>query len=121
MARSSLQFKDPWQEQRLFLSRIIAAAIIVLLLAGLLVTRLVQLQIVDYQRFVDLSLGNRFRIQPLAPNRGIIYDRNGLVIAENRPNWELVAIGEEIDNLDRTLRQLEALGLVDASEHNNLR
>jgi len=121
MARSSLQFKDPWQEQRLFLSRIIAAAIIVLLLAGVLVTRLVQLQIVDYQRFVDLSLGNRFRIQPLAPNRGIIYDRNGLVIAENRPNWELVAVGEEIDNLDRTLRQLEALGLVDASEHSNLR
>jgi penicillin-binding protein 2 len=121
MAGSSLQLKDHWQEQRLFLSRIIAAAIVVLLLAGLLVTRLVQLQILDYERFTELSRGNRFRIDPLPPNRGLIYDRNGLVIAENRPNWELVAIGEEIDDLDRTLKQLEDLGLVDASEHNTIR
>jgi penicillin-binding protein 2 len=121
MAGSSLQLKDPWQEQRLFLSRIIAAAIIVLLLSGMLVARLVQLQILDYERFSELSEGNSFRIVPLPPNRGLILDRNGLVIAENRPNWELVAIGEEIDNLDRTLKQLEDLGLVDASEHNTLR
>jgi penicillin-binding protein 2 len=121
MAGSSLQLKDHWQEQRLFLSRVIAAAIIVLLLSGVLVTRLVQLQILDYERFSELSQGNRFRIDPLPPNRGLIFDRNGLVIAENRPNWELVAIGEEIDDLDRTLKQLEDLGLVDASEHNTLR
>jgi penicillin-binding protein 2 len=57
----------------------------------------------------------------MPPNRGLIYDRNGQVIAENRPNWELVAIGEQIDNLDRTLRSLEELGLVDESEHSNLR
>src|SRR5687768_3969672 len=121
MAGASLQLKDPWQEQRLFQSRIIAAAIVVLLLSGLLVTRLVQLQILDYERFAELSQGNRFRIEPLPPTRGIIYDRNGIVIAENRPNWELVAIGEQINNIDRTLRSLEALGLVDANEHDTLR
>ena len=121
MAGSSLQFKDPWQEQRLFLSRVIAAGIIVLLLSGVLVTRLVQLQIVNYERFAELSQGNRYRIDPVPPTRGIIYDRNGVVIAENRPNWELVAIGEQIDNLDRTLRSLEQLGLVDRSEHDTLR
>ena len=118
---SSLQLKDHWQEQKLFLSRIIAAAIIVLLLSGVLVTRLVQLQILDYERFAELSQGNRFRIEPMPPTRGIIYDRNGIVIAENRPNWELVAIGEQINNIDRTLRSLEALGLVDANEHDTLR
>jgi len=121
MPGSSLQFKDPWQEQRLFLSRVIAAGIIVLLLSGVLVTRLVQLQIVNYERFAELSQGNRYRIDPVPPTRGIIYDRNGVVIAENRPNWELVAIGEQIDNLDRTLRSLEQLGLVDRSEHDTLR
>jgi penicillin-binding protein 2 len=121
MARSSLQLKDHWQEQRLFLSRIIAAAIIVLLLAGVLVARLVHLQVLDYERFAELSQGNRFRIDPLPPTRGIIYDRNGLVIAENRPNWELVAIGEQIDDLDRTLRAIEELGLVDPGEREELR
>jgi penicillin-binding protein 2 len=116
-----LPLKDTWQEQRLFLSRIIAAAVVVLLLSGVLVTRLVQLQILDYQRFTDLSQGNRFRIEPLPPNRGLIYDRNGLLIAENRPNWELVAVREQIDNLDRTLRALEELGLVDQGERATLR
>jgi penicillin-binding protein 2 len=121
MSRSSLHLKDHWQEQRLFLSRVIAAAVIVLLLAGLLVTRLVQLQIFEVERYLELSQGNRFRIEPMPPTRGLIYDRNGIVIAENRPNWELVAIGEQIDNLDRTLLSLEELGLVDPSEHTNLR
>jgi penicillin-binding protein 2 len=118
---AGLQFKDPWQEQRLFLSRVIAAAIVVLLLSGVLVTRLVQLQILDYERFAELSQGNSYRIEPLPPTRGIIYDRNNVVIAENRPNWELVATAEQIDNLDRTLRSLEALGLVDQAEHAELR
>src|SRR5688572_43429 len=118
---SSLQLKDHWQEQKLFLSRIIAAAIIVLLLSGVLVTRLVQLQILDYERFAELSQGNSFRIEPMPPTRGIIYDRHGVVIAENRPNWELVAVGEQIDDLDRTLRSLEDLGLVDPGEHDTLR
>jgi penicillin-binding protein 2 len=121
MAGSSLQLKDHWQEQRLFLSRIIAAAIVVLLLAGVLVWRLVHLQVLDYQRFAELSQGNRFRIEPMSPTRGIIYDRNGVVIAENRPSWELVATAEQIDNLDRTLRALEELGLVDPTEHATLR
>jgi penicillin-binding protein 2 len=121
MSRPSLQLKDHWQEQRLFLSRVIGAAVVVLLLSAVLVTRLVQLQIIDYQRFSDLSQGNRFRIEPLPPTRGIIYDRNGLVIAENRPNWELVAVREQIDDLDRTLRSLEELALIDPSEHNTLR
>jgi penicillin-binding protein 2 len=121
MAGPSLRLKDHWQEQRLFLSRLIGAGVIVVLLTGLLVTRLVQLQIVDYQRFSELSQGNRFRLEPLPPNRGLIFDRNGLVIAENFPNWELVAVAEEIEDLEKTLIALEALELVDPSEHTTLR
>jgi penicillin-binding protein 2 len=121
MAQTAQPLKDHWQEQKLFFSRIIAAAVIVLLLTGLLVARLVQLQVVDFERFSELSQGNRFRIEPLPPNRGLIFDRNGLVIAENLPNWELVAVAEEIEDLEVTLAQLEALGLVDPSEHNTLR
>jgi len=121
MAGPSMKLKDPWQEQRLFLSRVIAAGIVVLLLAGVLVVRLVQLQILDYERFAELSQGNRYRIDPLPPTRGIIYDRNGFVIAENRPNWELVATAEQIDDLDRTLKSLADLGLVDPGERDELR
>src|SRR5690606_19187122 len=116
MARSAVALKDHWQEQRLFLSRVIAAGVIVVLLTGLVVTRLVQLQIIEYQRFSALSQDNRIKIEPLAPPRGLIFDRNGVVLADNVPTWELVAIPEEIPNLNETLAGLEALELVDPAE-----
>jgi penicillin-binding protein 2 len=119
--RPSTQLKDHWQEQRLFLSRVIAAGVVVVLLTGLLVARLVILQVVNYERFAELSRGNRFRIEPQPPTRGLIFDRNGLVIADNTPNWELVAVAEEVENLDATLKALEELELVDPSEHKALR
>ncbi|HVP71302.1 MAG TPA: penicillin-binding transpeptidase domain-containing protein, partial [Gemmatimonadaceae bacterium] len=121
MPLQTTRLKDHWQEHQLFLTRIIAAAVIIVLLSGLLVARLVVLQIVEYDRFTELSQGNRFRLEPLPPTRGLVYDRNGVVIADNLPSWELVAIAEEIGNLDATLKQLEELGLVDPSEHKSLR
>ena len=120
MAKRSQTLKDHWREQRLFVSRVIAAAVVVVLLTGVLVARLVQLQIVDYQRFSELSQDNRLRIEPLAPTRGLIFDRHGRIIAENLPTWQLVAIPEEIANLDAVLDDLEALELVDPAEHNVL-
>jgi penicillin-binding protein 2 len=113
MASRLNTFRDPWKEQRLFLSRIIAAGIVVVLLTALLVSRLVQLQIVDYQRFSELSRGNQVKIEPLAPTRGLIYDRNGLVIAENLATWQLVAVPEQVSDLDHVLGELEALELID--------
>lgn len=107
------QFKDPWKEQRLFFSRIVAAGAVIVALTALLVARLVQLQIVDYQRFSELSRGNQLKIEPLAPTRGLIYDRNGLVIAENVPTWQLVAVPEQIADLDQALGELEKLELID--------
>jgi len=120
VAKRSQALKDPWREQRLFLSRVIAAAVVVLLLTSVLVGRLVQLQVVDYQRFSELSQDNRLRIEPLAPTRGLILDRNHVVIAENLPTWQLVAIPEQITDLDAVLRELEALGLLDPAEHSTL-
>ena len=95
MARSQ-PLKDHWKEQRLFLSRIIGAAVVVSLLTGVLIWRLVHLQVVDYQRFSELSHGNQIDIAPLAPTRGLIFDRNGLVLADNVTAWQLVAIPEQI-------------------------
>ncbi|MBN1237252.1 MAG: penicillin-binding protein 2 [Gammaproteobacteria bacterium] len=117
MAKRFQKLKDHWREQRLFFSRVIAAAVVVVLLTGVLVARLVHLQVIEYQRFSDLSQDNRLRIEPLAPTRGLIFDRNGLIIAENLPTWQLVAIPEQIGDLDAALAELEELGLVEASEH----
>ena len=110
------ELKDHWQEQRLFLSRVLWSVAIVLVLTGGLIARLIQLQIIDYERFADLSQGNRVRIEPLAPTRGLILDRNGLVLAENLPTWQLVAIPEQIEDLNATLAELESLSLLDPTE-----
>ncbi len=116
----AVPFKNHWKEQRLFLSRLIAAGIIILLFTGVLVSRLFQLQIVEYEQFAAMSQGNRLRIEPLAPTRGLIFDRNGIVLAENLPTWELVLIPEEVADLDVALDALEALGLVDPDDRNGL-
>ena len=113
-------FKDHWKEQRLFLSRLIIAIVVILLLAGVLVSRLFQLQVLEHQRFTAMSQGNRLRIEPLPPTRGLIFDRNGVVLAENLPTWELVVIPEEVADLDSTLDALEELGLVDPDERSGL-
>jgi len=117
---AAVPFKDHWKEQQLFLSRLIAAGLIIVLLTGGLIWRLFQLQVVEYQVFAELSQGNRLRIQPLAPTRGLIFDRNGLVLAENLPAWELIVIPEEIADLEASLQSLEELQLVDPAEHPSL-
>jgi len=81
MARSSLHLKDHWQEQRLFLSRVIAAAIFVLLMTGVLVTRLVQLQVLDVRKYEVQAARQSERTIKLDPRRGAIVDRNGHLLA----------------------------------------
>lgn len=116
----AVPLKDHWKETRLFLSRLIAAAVVIVLLTALLAGRLIQLQVIDYQRFSEMSQGNRLRIEPLPPTRGLVLDRNGVLVAENLPTWQLVVIPEEVSDLDYTLTTLEGLGLLDPEEHDAL-
>ena len=117
---SNILLKDHQSETRLFLSRLIIAAFFVLVLMVLLVGRLIQLQVIDYQRFSELSQGNRLRIEPLPPTRGLVFDRNGVLLAENLPTWQLVMIPEEVEDLENTLVRLEALGLTNSAEHQEI-
>lgn len=120
METAARPLKDQLREQQLFRSRVIACAIAVLLLTAALVGRLVQLQVVDTQHFAELSEGNRIRTAPLSPTRGLIFDRNGLLVAENVPTWQLVAVPEEIDDLDGVLTELEQLDLLVATDREEL-
>ncbi len=104
--------KDHWREQRMFLGRIIAAAVIVTLLSGLVVYRLVDLQVVHFEHFSRLSHGNRVRIEPVPPVRGLLFDRNGRLLAENRPVYQLELIPEQVRDIEATLAELRRLALV---------
>jgi penicillin-binding protein 2 len=110
MAR--VQVKDYWLEQRQFEGRALAAGAVIALLICALLGRLFLLQIVQHDYYTELSQGNRVRIEPLPAARGLILDRNGAVLAENSPAYQLELVREEVPDLDDTLRRLSALGLI---------
>lgn len=108
--------KDHHFERRLFIRRVILASMVSILLFGLVIARLIQLQVFDHQLFAQQSQGNRVRIEAVAPIRGLIFDRKGRVIAENLPAYHLELIPEQVDDIDDTLNRLAALGLIQTDD-----
>ncbi len=101
--------KDQALEGRQFSSRAFLAFLIMLLTILLLSLRYVYLQVVSYEEFTARSINNQVRIVPVAPNRGLIYDRRGRPVAENLPAYRLELVPEKVDDLEQTL---VALGLI---------
>ncbi|MGY6277652.1 penicillin-binding protein 2 [Methylomonas sp. MgM2] len=102
-------FKDPLSESRVFLSRIVAAFVLIILMIAGLTVRLVYLQVVGHEHYATLSKDNRIKISALPPTRGIIYDRRGRMLAENVPTYSLELIPEQIKDMDGTLAKLQRL------------
>ncbi|SFU34410.1 penicillin-binding protein 2 [Halomonas korlensis] len=103
------KLKSPEQELRIFRVRSLVAALVVVALTGLLMGRLVYLQVVQHEVYSTRSENNRVRVEPLPPTRGLIYDRNGVLLAENRPTYNLTLVRERADDFAATLDLLEAL------------
>lgn len=101
--------KDYSVENRLFLNRIVAAFIVIILLTSGLIVRLIYLQIVGHEHYSSLAKDNSIKIVPLVPTRGMIYDRHGKILAENMPSYSLELIPEQISNMDDTLSRLQKL------------
>jgi penicillin-binding protein 2 len=108
----TVRIKDHWAEQRLFESRALIAAFVVVGLTLVLVGRLVVLQVVRYDYYAELSQGNRVRVEPLPAQRGLILDRNGAVLAENRPAFQLELVRERVPDVDATLKHLVEIGVL---------
>jgi penicillin-binding protein 2 len=101
--------KDIAAEAGIVRGRVIAACVTVLLLAGVLVARMAQLQVVEYEHFSTLSEDNRVKIVPLAPTRGLIYDRNGVELAQNTPTFSLEIVPENVEDMTELLAELGKL------------
>ncbi len=104
--------KDVHSERRMFLSRVVLAAVVSILLLGLVIARLVQLQVVDHELFAEKSQGNRVRIEPVPPIRGLVFDRKDRVLAENLPAYQLELIPEQVVDIDDTLKRLASINLI---------
>ncbi len=108
--------KDAHHENRLFLNRIVVAFAGILLFIIGLTARLTYLQVAGHEHYSSLSKNNRINISPVPPTRGLIYDRNGEILAENVTTYSLEIIPEQVDDLDRTLLSLQKLLDIDGEE-----
>ena len=108
----TVRIKDHWAEQRLFESRALTAAFIIAALTIVLVGRLVVLQVMRYDYYAELSQGNRVRVEPLPAQRGLILDRNGKVLAENHPAFQLELVRERVPDIEATLKRLIEIGVL---------
>lgn len=103
------ELKDIAAERRLFRRRVLVMVIFVVTMLSLLVARMYQLQIVEYDIYSTLSDKNRVQVQPVPPPRGLIYDRNHVLLAENRPVFSVTLVPERIPDMEDTLAQLVAI------------
>ena len=103
------RLKDENNEKRVFALRSLLASVFILALTGALLFRLYQLQIVDYQHYQTLSDKNRMQLQSMPPNRGLIFDRNGQILADNQPVFSVSIIPEYVDSIDDVITQLSDL------------
>jgi penicillin-binding protein 2 len=103
------EFKDTAAERRLFQRRTLVVLIFVMLMLSGLIARMYQLQIVEHDIYTTLSDKNRVQVQSVPPPRGLIYDRNHVLLAENRPVFSVTLVPERVDGMAHTLAQLRDL------------
>ncbi|WP_027591141.1 penicillin-binding protein 2 [Pseudomonas sp. RL] len=108
----SLYLQDHQRDARLVRRRMLAGAVAIGLLTLMLIGRMYYLQVIQYEHHSTLSESNRVHVQPIPPNRGLIYDRNGVILAENRPSFSLTVTRERAKDWQAELdRVVEILGL----------
>lgn len=89
-----IRIKDHERDARLVRKRVVVGAVAIVLLVCVLIFRLYFLQVIQYDYHSTLSENNRVHVQPIPPTRGLIFDRNGVIIADNRPSFSLTMTRE---------------------------
>lgn len=109
MIKRRAPIRDHQAEAALFASRSIVALVVVIAVFAGLLFNMYHLQVLQHEQYQTRSNDNRIKVVPLAPNRGLIYDRRGRILAENRPVLSLEIIPERVPDLADTLQRLTEL------------
>ena len=117
--RHRTPIRNQTAENALFARRAIIAFIGVVALLLVLVSNLYNIQVNSHESYQTQANGNRIKVIPIAPNRGLIFDRNGVILAENKPNHSLEVVPEKIKNLESTITQLSSI--IDISKDDRTR
>jgi len=96
-------------EANLFARRTFIAFASVLVLLLILFSNVYSLQVESFEKYQTRSNSNRIKLLPVAPNRGLIYDRNGIILADNKPVYSLAVIPEQTKDLQASITQISKL------------
>ena len=114
--RDDAAFSDPQRERMIFVGRLFIGSLAILILTIVLLLRYFDLQVSRHEDFATQSNKNRVLVRPVAPPRGLIYDRNGLLLADNRPSYDLTIVPERSENIDSLIGALDNLISVSESD-----
>lgn len=101
--------KNREAELNVFRSRIIFATLAILFAFGILAARMIYLQVIKRDQYYTMAEANRISVVPVVPNRGIIYDRNGEVLAANYSAFTLEVTPSKVKQLDKALDELASI------------
>jgi penicillin-binding protein 2 len=114
MIRSRATIRNHTAESNLFTRRAFIAFFGVLFLLIVLLSNVYFLQVSSYEKYQTRSNSNRIKLLPVAPNRGLIFDRNGVQLADNKPVFNLSVIPEDVNALKDSIENVsELLGISD--------
>ena len=111
-----IPLKNAGHEARVIRQRLFIATGLVAILLLVVIVGLARLQIYRYNHFSTLSEDNRVRIEPIAPPRGLIFSRDGVVLAENQPSFSLVVVPERVHEIDTLIDELKLLVSLDQED-----
>ncbi|HRQ06403.1 MAG TPA: penicillin-binding protein 2, partial [Nitrosomonas halophila] len=107
--KETVELRDHLHELRQFRIRLTISAIGIFLLFCLLFGRFVYLQVLRSEHYNTLAEANRIAIMPLVPNRGLIFDRNGKILAQNFTAYTLEIIPDQVADLEAAIDELATL------------
>ncbi|MAH73515.1 MAG: penicillin-binding protein 2 [Cellvibrionales bacterium TMED49] len=102
-------FVNDTEMKRLFSRRVLFASIVAIVVGFMVLGRYFDLQVNQHQDFVTQSNNNRVLMRPVSPPRGLIFDRNGELLADNKPTYNLTIVNERSGNLEVLLNDLRQL------------
>jgi len=113
---ASHSMEDDARVRDMLLRRALLAGLVCFFVLAVVVARVVWLQVTAHEHFTELAEKNRTRSEPIPPSRGLIYDRNGVLLADNTPSFQVELVPEQVKDMDATLALLSKILLLDEDD-----
>lgn len=111
-----VRLRDHIREINLFSNRLLVAVVLIVIAFCALLARMVYLQVLNHDVYTTLSQNNRVTLVPLPPARGLIYDKNGVVLAQNLPSFTLEIVPDKVSDVKGVIAQLQQIITIDEAD-----